>query len=245
MFGSRRLRGSTAVNNKENAALMSAARAGKAGLLGTKEGAAGAAPGKAAVAGSPALNALTPQAKAFGGKPLKAPTGLREVLHTPAAGARTLKPAAQAPKTIKRRNGLFSPAPRQSASVLVTQEPALLLEPEYAPPKPAEPGFDAVGEFGFDLDIGLVPPTQLAMAGMRQAVLRAPDLSLEELAEVAAEPACLPKHHHTPAFDILDVPLLVCMPAPLLASALRPTRIPRLKRARQQVEPRNTKRAAF
>ncbi|KAJ2714919.1 hypothetical protein H4R19_001481 [Coemansia spiralis] len=244
MFGSRRLRGSTAVNSKENPAPLSAARSGKAGLLGANDGAAGGVAGKPAMAGAQAPGVLTPRAKAFGGKPHKAPTGLREVLQTPSARTPAPKAAGQAPRTVKRRPGLFSPAPQRTANTVATQEPSLLLEPEYAPPKPAAPGLDAASEFGFDLDIGLVPLTQLAMAGLRQAALPAPDLSLEELAEVAATPSHLPGPQPASAFDALDIPLLACTPTPLLARALCPTRIPRLKRARQQPEPRPAKRAA-
>ncbi|KAJ1730439.1 hypothetical protein LPJ61_003011 [Coemansia biformis] len=237
MLGSRRLRGIAAVDNKENAALGTAARPGKAGLLGAKDGAGGGPSGKSAVSDSPSLSVLTPRAKAFGTKQQPARTGLREVLQTPSAGTRMAGPAAtcaqdQAPKTIKRRQGLFSPSSHMKGGIVATQGPAQLLEPEYAPPKPAALEFDAVGAFGFDLDIGLVPLTQLSTAGSRAAVLPAPDLALEELADVATPPSLVSGLARIPSFDMLAMPLLACTPAPLVATALYPTRIPRLKRKR-------------
>ncbi|KAJ2782281.1 hypothetical protein H4R18_002363 [Coemansia javaensis] len=233
MFGARNLRGAAGVQHDENAVLGSAARPGRAGLLAAKDGVAGAAvAGKAADVGSPAPGAATPRVKAFGAKQQRARGGLREIPQTPSASARPSGPGAarvqdQAPRTIRRRQGLFSPAvQKRTVAAVAAPEPALLLEPEYAPPTAAAPELDAADEFGFDLDLALVPLTQLSTAGLRVAELPPPNLALEELADLSAEPA------PPAAPDALPIPLLACSTALLVANALHPTRIPQLKRKR-------------
>ncbi|KAJ1754754.1 hypothetical protein GGF48_002294 [Coemansia sp. RSA 921] len=240
MFNSRNIRGHTTVQNKENAVLGSVSRPGKPGLLGNKDSLAGGHPIKnissPAVFGSPAANASTPRSKQPDGKQQqKTRFGLRDVTQTPSSTMRSQKPTAlqsqtQAPRTIKRRQGLFSPSVQTKEIVTSTQHLSELLEPEYAPPKSVGSRINPIDEFGYDLDISLVPLTQLSTAGARAKTLPMPSLEPEQLIEIAS-PASLQKSH-IPSFSSIVMLPMACRPALLVAHALHPTRIPRLKRKR-------------
>ncbi|KAJ2158835.1 hypothetical protein GGF46_003488 [Coemansia sp. RSA 552] len=242
MFNSKGLHGNTAVHNKENAVVGSVQRTGKAGLLAGKDALSSEQPvkavGKPVIVGSPSLSTLTPRAKRADGKQQKTRTGLREIIQTPSAGVRIqkptpLRPQSQVPMTIKRRPGLFTPQVRPRPSIAAAQEPSELLEPEYAPSKPATSiRFDPVSEFGCDLDIGLVPRTQSSFFGARARELPAPDLVLEELVGMSDEPASPCDEPSSLELEVLAIPPLAYAAAPLVAQSLYPSRIPRLKRKR-------------
>ncbi|KAJ2480644.1 hypothetical protein IWW56_002299 [Coemansia sp. RSA 2131] len=142
----------------------------------------------------------------------------------------TLQSQTQAPRTIKRSQGLFNPSVQTKEIVTNTQRQSELLEPEYAPPKSAGSRIDPTDEFGYDLDISLVPLTQLSTAGARAKTLPMPSLEPEQLIEIAS-PTLL-QQSHIPAFSSLIMLPMSCRPALLVAHALHPTRIPRLKRKR-------------
>ncbi|KAJ2493599.1 hypothetical protein IWW37_000465 [Coemansia sp. RSA 2050] len=216
MFGSLNTYSNTVSQNKENTALRSVARHGKTGLLSSKPGTLQTNRVASKVFGSPApLNTRTPNGK----QPVAQRTGLRDVTQTPSNRRTGLE--ERAPKTVKRIQGLFSPRVRSAD--------AGLWEPEYVPPRPALPEFDAAEEFGCDLDISLMPKTQLSTAGARLRDLPPVDLALEILADIHVEEL---------SFSMIPQPKdpeptqLVCQPRILVASALYPTRIPQLKRKR-------------
>ncbi|KAJ2803617.1 hypothetical protein H4R20_002820 [Coemansia guatemalensis] len=241
MFGSRGLRGNTAINNKENAVSGSISRAGKTDLLSSKDGMGNGnsvkMPKKPAPFGSPSQNVLTPRTKQPDGKQQKARTVLQEATRTPSASVRSQKPAAsrlqgQLPKTIRRHQGLFStPVPMKNRTIS-SEDSTARLEPEYVPSRPKTPLFDAVGEFGCDLDISLVPMTQLSTSRSYARELPAPDLVLEQLVDIP-DLSCateqLPSHS---TLDSSVLPVISCKPTYLVAHTLHPTRIPRLKRKR-------------
>ncbi|KAJ2056001.1 hypothetical protein GGI17_006416 [Coemansia sp. S146] len=214
MFGSMNIHSHTVSQNKENATLSSVARNGKTGLLNSKPGTVQTSRMAGKVFGSPVpLN--TPR-----GKQLLQRAGLRDITQTPSN--RRLGPEERAPKTAKRIQGLFSPR-AQSTETLG------LLEPEYAPPRPVSPVFNAAEEFGCDLDIGLMPQTQLSTAGARLRDLPSVDLALEILADISVEQLSFSM---IPRPKDLEPAQLKCRPQILVASALYPTRIPQLKRKR-------------
>ncbi|KAJ2891244.1 hypothetical protein IWW38_003706 [Coemansia aciculifera] len=212
-------------NNDENAALGSVARTGKTGLLNSKLAGGGNGIQASKVFGSPApTNTRTPGGKGMDGKQQTLQrAGLRDITQTP-SNRRAAGLEERAPKTVKRIQGLFSPQTRNMAA-----QTQLHLEPEYAPPRPASPALNATEEFGCDLDLALVPMTQLSTAGARLRVLPPVDLALEILAEINVDEL---------SFSMIPQPKrlrpaqLACRPRPLIASALYPTRIPQLKRKR-------------
>ncbi|KAJ2322107.1 hypothetical protein IWW52_000304 [Coemansia sp. RSA 2704] len=183
--------------------------------------------------GSPSVDVPTPRSKQPAGKQQQKPRfGLREVAQTPVSTMRAQKPSAtqtnnQVTRTIKRRPGLFSPSTRSNSVLTSTQQAAELLETEYAPSAPADDRFNAVLEFGCDLDVSAVPLTQLSTAGRQARCLNMPSLEPEELINVPVAPS-----PQAQTFDNLAMPLLLCKPVILTADALHPTRIPRLKRKR-------------
>ncbi|KAJ2095392.1 hypothetical protein IW146_010537 [Coemansia sp. RSA 922] len=128
-------------------------------------------------------------------------------------------PEERAPKTAKRVQGLLSPRVHSTQG---------LLEPEYAPPR-SRPAFNATEEFGCDLDIGLMPKTQLSTAGARQRDLPEVDLALEILADINVEQLSFSMTTQPKKLEPIQ---LKCRPQTLVASALYPTRIPQLKRKR-------------
>ncbi|KAJ2044964.1 hypothetical protein H4S04_005917 [Coemansia sp. S16] len=208
MFGSMNIHNHTVSQNKENAALRSVARNGKTGLLNGKPGTVQAGRISNKVFGSPApLN--TPRDKLR--------TGLRDITQTPSN--RRMGPEERAPKTAKRVQGLLSPRVHSTQG---------LLEPEYAPPR-SRPAFNATEEFGCDLDIGLMPKTQLSTAGARQRDLPEVDLALEILADINVEQLSFSMTTQPKKLEPIQ---LKCRPQTLVASALYPTRIPQLKRKR-------------
>ncbi|KAJ2025344.1 hypothetical protein IWW57_001029 [Coemansia sp. S610] len=216
MFGSLNTHNNTVSQNKENAALRSVARHGKTGLLNSKPGTIQTSRMASKVFGSPApLNTRTPSGK----QPVALRAGLRDVTQTPSNRRTGLDECA--PKTAKRIQGLFSPHVRNAD--------AGLWEPEYAPPRPASLEFNATEEFGCDLDIGLMPKTQLSTAGARLKDLPPVDLALEILADIHVEG--LSFSMIPPPRDLKPAQLM-CQPRILVASALYPTRIPQLKRKR-------------
>ncbi|PIA17110.1 hypothetical protein COEREDRAFT_7875 [Coemansia reversa NRRL 1564] len=241
MFSSRGLRGNTTINNKENAILGSVSRTGKAGLLSTKDsvsnGISGKIARKPAPFGSPSQNVLTPRTKQPEGKQQKVRTVLREATRTPSAGVHSQKPTAtqlqgQLPKTIRRHQGLFStPAPIRSRTIS-SEDSVACLEPEYAPPRPKTPIFDAIGEFGWDLDTSLVPMTQLSTSRAYARELPAPDLELEQLVEISDMTYTAQHLSSQGNLETPMLPLISCKSTYLVAHALYPTRIPRLKRKR-------------
>ncbi|KAJ2080148.1 hypothetical protein H4R24_003277 [Coemansia sp. RSA 988] len=241
MFGSRSLRGNTTTTNKENAVLGSISRAGKAGLLGSKDGANNAGSSKMAKKpapfGSPSQNVLTPRTKQPDSKQQKARTALREATRTPLASLHSQKPTAfrlqgQMPKTIKRHQGLFSTPIQIRNHTVSSEDTAARLETEYAPPRPKTPLFDAIGEFGCDLDVSLVPTTQLSTSRAYATELPVPDLELEQLVDIP-DPSCAAEQPSSQTtFDTPMFPLISCKSTYLVAHTLHPTRIPRLKRKR-------------
>ncbi|KAJ2001664.1 hypothetical protein GGI04_001355 [Coemansia thaxteri] len=217
----------TISQNKENAALSSVTRNGKAGLLGGKVG-GGLQPGRMAskVFGSPAhLGTRTPGGKALAGKQQTTlRTGLRDITLTPSNRQVTLE---RAPKTIKRVHELFSPRTQVKSTTLQA------LEPEYAPPRSVSPAFDAMGAFGCDLDISMVPATQYSTSGARLRELPPVDLVLEVLVDINIDQLSFSTSSlKIPRPKELSPALLACRPRPLVACALYPTRIPQLKRKR-------------
>ncbi|KAJ2857769.1 hypothetical protein J3B02_000769 [Coemansia erecta] len=226
--------------NKENAVLSSAARTGKTGLLNAKSSIS-LHPSKTAgksqkIFGSPhpspISSVLTPSGKKPAKKSLVRPA-LRSQAQTPSSKV-CQHPLSvvqeQAPKTIKRRQGLFF----SSRTQVRTDESLKLLEPEYAPPRSASPAFDAKGHFGFDLDISLVPITQLSNSGSLLKELPPLDLEFEKLVDIPVSPpsnrqkSSIPRSSLVPSFDFI-----ACKPQLLVANSLMPSRIPQLKRKRK------------
>ncbi|KAJ2819492.1 hypothetical protein FBU31_005513 [Coemansia sp. 'formosensis'] len=217
MFGSVNIHTHTVSQNKENAVLGTVARNGKTGLLNSKPGTAQVSRMASKVFGSPApLNTRTPSGK----QPMVQRAGLRDITQTPSN--RRTGPEERAPKTAKRIQGLFSPRVQSTG-------PLGLLEPEYAPPRPASPAFNAEEEFGCDLDISLMPKTQLSTTGARLRDLPPVDLAFEILADINIEQLSFSM---IPRPKNLAPAQLVCRPQILVASTLYPTRIPQLKRKR-------------
>ncbi|KAJ1964956.1 hypothetical protein GGI12_001081 [Dipsacomyces acuminosporus] len=245
MFAPTQIRGDTTAQNKENAVVGSVARAGKVGLANGKGGAgAGGHPAKLAGKmpfGSPSkANILTPSNK----KTNMMRERLKDITQTPGAIQRGAAPAPApvssrfveqpAPKTIKRSQGLFSPHIRMASTVkLQPAENLLLLEPEYAPPRPQTPELDPMEAFGADIDISLVPMTQPSNSGARLTELPSLDLECEELVDIPVSSVAFTSRSHIPqARPLNSTTQLKCRPVPLVAHALHPTRIPRLKRKR-------------
>ncbi|KAJ2632661.1 hypothetical protein H4R22_001081 [Coemansia sp. RSA 1290] len=235
MFGPRNIRGHTVVQNKENDVPGSVSRSGKAGLLSSKDALASSHPMKktanSAVFGNSATNTATPRPKQMDGKQQQnARMGLREITQTPSALARASKPTpaqSQVPRTIKRRQGLFSPS-NPSTAPSSTPSFTELLEPEYVPAAVSSYQLDPIDEFGCDLDIGMVPLTQSSFITMQARDISEPSLEPELL-------VCIPD---TPPLDFPslpdDLPMepISCKPTTLIAHSLYPSRIPRLKRKR-------------
>ncbi|KAJ2719817.1 hypothetical protein GGI07_004986 [Coemansia sp. Benny D115] len=164
--------------------------------------------------------------------------GLRQPVSKTPAPVRNLPstPLQQFPKTLRKTQGLFSPRV-QAPSI-----PSSRWEPEYVAKKPKTDlsRLEAEIQWGCDLDIGLVPKTQSSLGKVRMTELPPLDLRCEE---IAADILC----SESPSFkwsskcnildtvdDILEIPDVVfkCQPRLLVANALNPTRIPRLKRKR-------------
>ncbi|KAJ2744161.1 hypothetical protein GGI20_003199 [Coemansia sp. BCRC 34301] len=234
MVGSVNMHSNNVSQHRENAVLGSVARTGKTGLLNSKLAGGGVGGGVGGgtqaskvvgkVFGSPApSNTRTPSGKAKDGKLQTVQrTGLRDITQTPSN--RRVDPEERAPKTIKRIQGLFG-SRTQTTAAQVSEH----LEPEYAPPRPASPALNATEEFGCDLDVGLVPLTQLSSAGARLRELPPVDLALEILADISTEQLSF---FVVPRPKDLVPAQLACRPQLLVASALYPTRIPQLKRKR-------------
>ncbi|KAI8324341.1 hypothetical protein GQ54DRAFT_302668 [Martensiomyces pterosporus] len=229
--------------DKENAAVGSAVRGAKTGLLSGKGGVAPGHPAKLAgklPLGQPsAANILTPS-----GKHQQAVRArLRDITQTPTAPStiqRGTAPASNrhgelaAPKTIKRSQGLFSPRVQSTNAIkLQPAESFLLLEPEYAPPRPPTPEIDAVEAFGADLDTSLVSTTVYSGAGARLAELPPLDLECEEMCDIPVSDTISTGRSRIPRPKALGGSTQPkCKPVLLVAHSLHPTRIPRLKRKR-------------
>ncbi|KAJ1897596.1 hypothetical protein LPJ81_004509 [Coemansia sp. IMI 209127] len=248
--------GSMHNQNKENAVLGSVARAGKTGLLGGKGGATNNAlhptkgAGKAPVPfGTPVhANTMTPGKKiALDGKqPATTRPGLRDTgAQTPSMKTQVATVQRQ-DKTImtikKRRQGLlFTPNINKAASSTVTRSQAQqvpdileLLEPEYAPSaRPASPPLSALDAFGCDLDVALVPMTQLSTSRACARKLPQLDLDLETMLDIPLfMPQPLLGKSSIPRPGSLVFSQLECRPVQLVAHSLYPSRIPHLKRKR-------------
>ncbi|KAI9506298.1 hypothetical protein BX070DRAFT_219679 [Coemansia spiralis] len=251
MFGSTHNQGATAghAQNKENAVLGSVARAGKTGLLNGKAGAGSAHPAKmpgkptASFGTSSHSNMMTPGKKPADGKQQATRIGLRNIAQTPSSARSQVATAQRQDKTtrtIKRRQGLFTPAAQQASTKLHThlkqQQQALdilqLLEPEYVSVRPIPLPFDALEEFGCDLDVSIVPMTQRSIPIERAIKLPLLDLEYEALIEIPSTPPSDFGESKIPRPGSLGFLQLDCKPMPLIANAFYPSRIPQLKRKR-------------
>ncbi|KAJ1731845.1 hypothetical protein LPJ72_003732 [Coemansia sp. Benny D160-2] len=186
------------------AGLLGAKGGGTNNTLQPGKGGKGAVSDKAAQFGTPAHpNTMTPgKQKALDGKQSAMVTrkGLRDTLaQTPLT--RNTKPtqrsvAQKADKTAmtvkKRRLGLLfasdiqneNKASIESSEKQQNMEILQLLEPEYAPSVlSASSSFNALDEFGCDLDVALVPTTQLSTSKAEARKLPELDLGLEPLIE--------------------------------------------------------------
>lgn len=94
----------------------------------------------------------------------------------------TPKDANVPPKSIRRVHGLFNAHPDPPTIELQDD-----LEPEYVPPRPPTPEYNAKEEIGFDLDPELVPLTQSSHSNIRQPKLRPLDLALEIIADIQVD----------------------------------------------------------
>ncbi|KAJ2546313.1 hypothetical protein EV175_005648 [Coemansia sp. RSA 1933] len=236
--------GSIHNQNKENAVLGSVARTGKTGLLGSvartdKTGLLGS---KAAVTfGTPMHpNTMTPGKK--GMVDGKQATAVRPGLRDTGVQTPSMKPQVSVvqkqDKTIKkRRHGLLfttntmdtrASARHHGADVLE------LLEPEYAPPStnPGSLPLCALDEFGCDLDVALVPMTQLSTSTVRARKLPPLDLDLEAMVEIPLPFTSQPAKSQIPRPGTLVFAQFQCKPVHLVAHSLYPSRIPHLKRKR-------------
>ncbi|KAJ1883146.1 hypothetical protein H4R99_006082 [Coemansia sp. RSA 1722] len=234
MFGSINTHNATA-QNKENAVLGSVARTGKTGLLNGKSGSA-LHPSKTTgmsqkTFGSPRPSTiLTPSSKKATNKTLTR-LGLRSQ-EQPISNKPRQHPLSvvqeQAPKTIKRRQGLFN-----TRSQSRIDDSSHLLEPEYVPPRPVSPAFDAEGLFGCDLKVSLVPVTQLSNYGARLRELPPLELNLEALVDIPVSPPAKRRKTSIPTPSLMPgIDFISCKPEPLVANLLMPSRIPQLKRKR-------------
>ncbi|KAJ2512079.1 hypothetical protein H4217_007065 [Coemansia sp. RSA 1939] len=239
------------------AGLLDAKGGGTNNTLQPGKGGKGAVSDKAAQFGTPAHpNTMPPgKQKALDGKQSAMVTrkGLRDTLaQTPLT--RNTKPtqrsvAQKADKTAmtvkKRRLGLLfasdiqneNKASIESSEKQQNMEILQLLEPEYAPSVlSASLSFNALDEFGCDLDVALVPTTQLSTSKAEARKLPELDLGLEPLIEVMSTPRIMKPlnfgNSKIPQPGSFVFSQLECKPVPLVAHSLYPSRIPHLKRKR-------------
>ncbi|KAJ1667864.1 hypothetical protein IW140_001415 [Coemansia sp. RSA 1813] len=206
-------------------------------------------------------NTMTPGKKgALDGKQPATRMGLRDTsAQTPSMKPQqlpqisTVQRQEKATMTIKkRRQGLlFTPNISKSSNAFTRsqakenvkqQEPVgilELLEPEYAPPtRSISPPLSALDEFGCDLDVALVPITQLSTSNMRARQLPQLDLGLEPMLDIPLFTQQPQKYFlglgksNIPRPGSFVFSQLECKPVPLVAHSLYPSRIPHLKRKR-------------